>query len=618
MARVAAENKKIYAGNKAKAAQEEPEALRSLSDEWTLDGYEASPYWSSNGQAEIKRNESLLRAWRSLLGFAGHTLRDWMDPDDRLSGDLVGSSITNQMQRVRSQPNSHDLGLSNKAELLFGTAAQSFVNGSFDERCDGWIAVRNAIQHLRHATVHFRGMDGFVEAMRSLEDVDLPDSLSGLWDTDDQGFSERMAATMTGAQAETFIPHSDLDHLHRELVRSKPKILPMPRFRRVLDRVGKASWNAGDSAVSLPTPHNRKDMEARPALLAQYVLLKLVYERVFGAWINDKETVDTDRLRAWINVAVDRSTAAAKELNDDDKAMARAARAQHIDNGETISDFLDRLSRATASEVRVQKGYDPDPEAARRKSAYLDNLSCDVMVQAFHAMLVEKKLDFLCGLNEESPEIGRARWEAKDHGNPEDAKGWQKALYVILHFVPPSDVALFRSQLAKWLTLRSKNDDTKGTDGTPKDDQSPEAGELTDKARIEKVFDLYLSMHSSKFDGSTSLALNDGVVRAFDSPDTAVRLFPKVSGGTQAATGEIEDIRLPLRGLREMVRFGGMQMLESVFAQSTINHDDVTKLLDLEKDQDGGSEIVKAQKLRESLHAKWIEDPKQFGKDDQR
>ena len=46
-----------------------------------------SRYWSSEGQAEIKRNEAFVRVWRHGIALAAQTLRDWGDPDRRFGDE---------------------------------------------------------------------------------------------------------------------------------------------------------------------------------------------------------------------------------------------------------------------------------------------------------------------------------------------------------------------------------------------------------------------------------------------------------------------------------------------------------------------------------------------------
>ena len=571
--------------------------LDMLAD-WNLGQYEVSPYWTSAGQAEIKRNEALVRAWRGLIGYACQTLTDWIDPKGQVQSDVTGSS------EAFLALNSDD-DLIAKARLLFGTGSEPFCEADAAERKAGWTSLQQAVSRLRHSTYHFAGVPGLLHGLKTVGATLPPHILARIWDDDAAAFSKRIADTLKGAKAHHFITATDLDHVHWRLVQGRAAMLPLPRFRRVLARASHAGWNAAEAgSIPLPSPHGRAAMQENPALLAQYVTLKLLYERVFGHWIDDPDNVPTARLKQWIDTAVDRSDKAAKELNDDEKAIARAARAQTLGDGKKIGDFLDRISRETASEIRVQKGYDPDPEAARRKSAYLDNLACDVMVQAFFAMMVEMELSFLCDLNAETPEINQPEWAPSRPATIEEPATWQRVLYLIAHLIPPGDMALFRNQIAKWLTLRDKAHKI-GIEAQ----EGADADFAKGKDQIERVFDLYLSMHSAKFDGSTAMS-DTLLAEIFGSTDAASRIFKPAPGGQ-------EDERLPLRGLREMARFGHMETLKQVFTANPVAPEDITNLLQLEDDSTGPSVIVAAQKERERLHKKWIETGKPLNREDQ-
>src|SRR5262249_34204212 len=44
-------------------------------------------FWTSDGQAVIKRNEAFVRIWRHALALASRTLMDWADPEGTVRGD---------------------------------------------------------------------------------------------------------------------------------------------------------------------------------------------------------------------------------------------------------------------------------------------------------------------------------------------------------------------------------------------------------------------------------------------------------------------------------------------------------------------------------------------------
>ena len=62
---------------------------------------------------------------------------------------------------------------------------------------------------------------------------------------------------------------------------------------------------------------------------------------------------------------------------------ARAADLPKPSAGSDIIDFFFDLSAATASEMRVQRGYESDSEKAREQAEYIDHLLCDVVILSF-------------------------------------------------------------------------------------------------------------------------------------------------------------------------------------------------------------------------------------------
>ena len=116
---------------------------------------------------------------------------------------------------------------------------------------------------------------------------------------------------------------------------------------------------------------NRTDLE-NPARLCQYQALKPLYDRPFRAWV---AACDAAALNALLDRAIDRATKAARDLNargDGGRAEfinAKAKTIGRLSKDERIEDFFFRLSAATASEMRVQRGYEATPKAPVNRQA---------------------------------------------------------------------------------------------------------------------------------------------------------------------------------------------------------------------------------------------------------
>ena len=59
---------------------------------------------------------------------------------------------------------------------------------------------------------------------------------------------------------------------------------------------------------------------------------------------------------------MEHTTEAAQSINNDESAVAKAAGVIRLSEKQDIAHFFDRLSAETATELRVQRGYDSDAD----------------------------------------------------------------------------------------------------------------------------------------------------------------------------------------------------------------------------------------------------------------
>ena len=558
-------------------------APNTIVNDWPADRLAASFYWTSDGQAEIKRTDAFVRVWRTVLAHAALTLTDWADPEGEVSADIL------ERGKKEARGMLDSAAFNRKASVLFGNRAQDLQLLSPDKKKDCWSAIRETVAQLRHSNFHFKGINRFVQSIKDATTDDFQsDVLIDLYQQDRDARLEYLVKTLRGVKADRYLDKDQFTRLIREISARPLRILPLPRFQRVLVRCD-TSWLKEPFVVKLPAPANRQEMEESPARLCRYACLKLLYERAFPAWLKDS---DTGTLKSWIDRAVKRATSDAQKINKDELAVARAADIAHLHDGDTIATFLDRLAAETATEIRVQKGYDPDPETARKKSAYLDNLNCDVILQAFGEFLNEKKFKWLLALKD--GQENKPRYDLPEL--PPDETGihaWQRVLYVILHLVPVGEVSRLLHQVQKWniLTPQSANGNRSGQPDSARSDEAF-------ATRLFEVLTLYLDMHDAKFEGGESLGKGTELPRWFESESDCKKIFPEQDAA-------LDDAHLPLRGLREMRRFGALKCLESVFKAHRITGEEVSEYLELKKGEGGESEIVRAQQVREQLHDDW-------------
>ena len=565
-------------------------------DDWP-GAAEPRRYLTSKEQSEIKRNEAFVRVWRNTVALAARTAMGWADPDQVGRDVLVKDSI----DAATGDPFDDD-AFRAKLPLLFGDRADLFEGGDDFRRSvlrlalEGWAGLRNS-------SFHFKGRGGFVRALRhgsgNADDLALC-AARRLLKRDAEDLHARLVATLRAAHVEHYFDQEKLDALVGKVLSGGPAQSPMPRFRRVLDRAEKA-WRRKPYVLRLPPPDNRRELE-KPGRRCRYAVVKMLYERAFPAWLEGR---DHKALNGWIKRAAERATGEARKINKDEHAVARAAGLIRLKADDLIRPrarkgiaiFADRLTAATATELRVQRGYTGDAEQARRQARYIDDQRCDVVAQAFEGWLKEAGLAWTLDDLGDGPLPEEKRGNLDDVSLPAsgwsgtDMEDWKAVLYFLLHLAPVDAVGRLQHQLRKWSILEGEPD--------------------ADAKAVGRLFDLYVAMHDARFEGGEGMAGAEALKPLFDGEETFDRACP-------AQPGDDDGRYVPLRGLRETLRFGGNRPLMPVFKKHPITAGDVDDLDAFEKKDGDDSPIARQQKEREDLHAKWVEEKKKFSAGDEK
>jgi hypothetical protein len=570
-----------------------------------------SHFWTSDGQAVIKRNEAFVRVWRHVLALASRTLNDWADPAYQIKGDILL-----QKQTEMAVHDMFDRGhYERKVDVLFGNRAAIFKRPDNDlfERGLLRLALDGTAQ-LRHNAFHFKGLGNFADALTASNikiASDLLDALRRLWETDAREYGEQLRKTMRAAHFEYFLDASQSHKFAAACSELDVAALPLPRFARMLRRAANA-WSQGEGDLKLPAPANRIDLE-NPARLCQYTALKLIYEFPFRAWLLQ---CTAPILSGFIERAVKRATVAARDLNAGDDAdrrdtiVARAAIVGGVREDGDVEAFFSSLSAETAAEMRVQRGYTSDPDKAREQAAYIENLKCDVVALAFATYLKEAEFEFLLALSSDLPKSQVPRCDLSSIPARQVSlrvENWEVLLYFLMHLVPVEEAGQLLHQIRKWEILVTKGSvvDPNGQPAT-----APETMHLRAR-KVQRIIELYLSMHDAKFQGGALLVGCEPFKELYES----AALFNQVFA---AAPGMDDDRRIPRRGLREIMRFGHLRVFRDLFMQHPIRAAEVARYAQGEALEDGKSKIAHWQELRESLHEKWTGTGRAFPLEDVR
>ena len=169
-----------------------------------------SDYWLSDGQAEIKRNEALVRIWKLVIAHAAHSLSDWADwhEDDIL---LAAKELT----QIDSA--SFDA----KFKLLFGREVTALPT-SFSDDASRLTLLKFAIEawaELRHSSFHFKGKASFLKSLQK-DSQPMPDGVAALWEKDQKDQQKRLQKTLEGAHCLDYLRQEQLQALFSAVEKS--------------------------------------------------------------------------------------------------------------------------------------------------------------------------------------------------------------------------------------------------------------------------------------------------------------------------------------------------------------------------------------------------------------
>ena len=566
-----------------------------------------SRFWTSDWQAKIKRAEAFVRIWRHALALAGLTLKDLVDiTDDILGGEGARKKA---LAALRADP-SKQAHFDQKRTVLFGEGVRKEEGKKPSlldvvDRCDLASGLIDGAAKLRHAVFHFKGREYFLDELAELPKrfpANVGAAAQQLWQSDVTGRAARLNADLVAVHVPLFLTQEQAAQVFALLAADTIAEVPLPRFSRLLERA--RPWvEDKDAGVRLPEPANRRDLED-PARLCQYTLIKCIYERPFRAWLARQPAA---AIAGWYDRAVARSSAAAKQENAKGDAVAErvitaraAALPKPAKDGDVVT-FLFDLSRATASEMRVQRGYESDPDKARAQAEFIDRLLRDVVILALSAYLTKEKLGWVLDLKPGQIPAEPPLSSLDDVKAPEaagEAEKWPAALYLLLHLLPVEAVGQLLHQLFRWNTAATRETDL------------PEPEERR-RQRLEAAMTLYLDMHDAKFEGGSPLQQYEAFRGLFASGRGFERVFPRVSD-------QKAEQRIPKRGLREIMRFGRLALVKAICRDSTIDDGTVGAVM-ANEDSEGKdkSKIAALQERREELHEKWVKQ-KRLDKDDLR
>lgn len=562
-------------------------------------------YWTSDGQADIKRMEAFTRVWRTVKDQAARTVKAWADPEEQLR-TAKGDDILNHTNIEDATEDAFDAdAYEQKVRLLFGSAARLFLPVAIKERKNLLFAALKITAKIRNEITHFSTRQQFAQTLKmSLSSItegiaasasqqkvsqQTQAAINRLLEQDHAKERERINAVLEGASLHLFATTPQIMQLVRSVQEATPPDISLPKFNRLLNRLDGTRGHLKPSDLRAHFPHraNRLNLD-EPSARCRFVSLKMIYETSFCPWLTG---LDTGTLQTFIDQALEEGAKLAKAPNRtapyQEQIRAKAESVAPSAKG-GIARLFDDLAAVVATELRDQNAYEPNPEKAREQSAWIEQFKCDLMGIAFAHFVDEKGFDWLAKITPKD-EITARHAQGQFHAlagsqtnSPVDA--WQANLYFFLHLVPVDDVSMLAHQLRKTAVLDDKA-------GSPSSTGSPDLVKA-----LQDIVTLYLTMHDAKFEGTIASMPLDGFAAFFENPDD----FHNVYNDEHEQAAPMMSMR---RGLREVMRFGHLERLRRLFEGEPVAHQDVETVLGQERaPSDKPSTIAVWQAEREALH----------------
>lgn len=593
-------------------------------------------YKTSAGQAEIKRSEAFVRVWRSTVSQGARTLRALVGAH---TFHAINAAAAKPAQEVRDVTEAKLLERlpahfdprhsAEKLKLLFGAEAGNFPSPDRDaeqlrELVEGTIRM---LSRCRHGVFHFNNRADFVASLKSavessaaagdddFEDdeegrsrdksLNLPDhvlkTFGALLKTDRVDRKRRIRRNLQAVHLPAFASPGQIQALCDALYQDSSSDLVLPKFHSLLGQAENTRLSSA-SKLRLPPKPNAQALKDK-ATLCRYSLLKYLYQGPFRHHLDIE--VSQERIESCYQRVLDSGTDRAKAINGrkphGDLIQSKAAKLSPP-NRASLWRYFHELDGEAASILRVTKGYESDKGAAREKANFVVAFQREFTALLFLEYLKEKEFDWLTGdLREQTPsELPEAPRDDIEF------EPWEASLYFVLHLIPADDLSLLLHQFRKWRALSAE----------PKAGSSREnrAAAFGDADRLRDLLTLCIDMQNDKLDGQ-DMGLDVAAVKdLFEDRGDFERVFPPRDPDLEENDSAL---RSSQRGLREILRFGHLEVLIDIYAGSKIPHRDVVAFLEGEGGRKGQlSPVARAQARRMDLHHAAVTDPQKFSQED--
>ncbi len=556
-----------------------------------IDKIVESDYWTSKGQTEIKQSESFVRQWLGAIAIANTSLERLVDPERKIDNDLF---LKEPFRKAIKQLNQIAPDFNIQFELLFGEG-HGLYEGE-EQRKMLMILLQSTLSQLRHASFHFKKIDDFITALEEVpkkfdsEKKDLKKEIENYiksrkveeYIKSQQAIQQQQILNeLRSAGVEQYFEEDDLKRLLSHIENKERNLLPLPKFNKLLLRA-KNLIEDKNIYWELLRPVSITEMEYK-AYRCCFICLKILYEHDFGQWLRDREQ-DTTTVNKWINAAKDYATKRAKGNHQKhslpgEEIQSRMSHLRNYREGsnnseETLLGYFSYWTAETASQFMVQQNtYHSNKEAAKEQSNFVEDLKQDTLIGAFKAYLTEVKLGFLIEPDKLKPDKELTLSSSTDSFPQAIVHPW---FYMALHLIPCEYINHLALEIKKHHVLTQEQN----------------------YEEIYRAISLFLDVHNADL-GITSLS---------DAEKLDVFYKDKKKFKALFLSNNQDDSRMqliPVRGLRELLRYGNLRQLEKLFEKNKVASTSVRALEEMRQDNVSG--IAQKQALRQKWHSDLVE-----------
>ena len=570
---------------------------------------------SSDGQSEIKRNESFNRVWRNSVSLTSVSLSTWLDPNYNIDGDIFSDS----RRKVINDLNGNNFR--NHAKVILGQErSKLLIDGNdADDKETAWSLLSIAAE-LRNRVNHFATKDWLVDIVKDgiVKPKENPrvlfnnrgngvvseapmTRLMKLLNFDLELNAKSLADKLNQIKATAFLNKGQLDKIKESCSHLGLAPVPIPNFTKMARQLRNlVNYNPKDGPALVPELGELgagfKDEKYSETFLFKSNLLRLIYTSHFSEWLN---RIDQNIFEDVISDVCTAQKYRRQRFNKESRKFYAVVSDMVEDlQLESCTDLVSLISELTAQmarEERLNQSYSPNQEKQSQVSNLIDKFKLELFGHLFARFLRDHNLSWLAKfklttepVNDATP-IAPGDITRNDGFEPEQ---WHANFYAWLYLLPTDKVALLKNQFEKTEVLEGKGSTSEG-----REDRSQDINTLG------RLMALYVSVYDTGFSGTEPIVPEDRTQLFYQKTETFKRVFDNDDHSITLAGSH--------RGLRRLRQFGHLKVLSGIFEKHAITDTEVDLFCKLAKPENNQA-IIEAVTNRAAKRKKVLGNIEQY------